>query len=73
MWHRDTNQANHYWENEANRLIPHEVATDLQSVKHDYLQRAIKWSAIKQGLPVFVKNSVIYNEHLLSFWEYGIC
>ena len=28
------NQANHYWKNEANSLIPHKVATGLQSVKH---------------------------------------
>lgn len=52
-WHRDSKWTNVVGKIGANRLPTCKVATTLQFIKTQYLQSAIKWSTIKQGMPTF--------------------
>ena len=61
------------WENEANRLVPHKVATNLQFVKHTISAKSNKVKHNETRSAYICENSMIYNEtppFLLGVWNF---
>ena len=67
------------WKNGADRLAQHGVATNLQSVKMQYLQSIVKWGTIKQGIKLFwntatsIHSNIVYGCSQAMTAEWSSC